>query len=144
MRVYLASSWRNPYYLRALADITAAGHEVYDWRNHPAAFNWKQVDEDWENWSMDNYLKALNHPVAEAGFASDARELDECDVCVLLLPCGRSAHTELGYMLGAGKPGLVVLMDHTFEPELMYKLCGKGGVVKTIDEAIEWLNGQKT
>lgn len=35
----------------------------------------------------------------------------ECDLCVLVLPCGRSAHLELGYAVGAGKVTIVLIPD---------------------------------
>ena len=51
--------------------------------------------------------------------------LDDCNACVLVMPCGRSAHLELGYMTGQGKPCIVhVPIGVRFEPELMYKLPG--------------------
>jgi nucleoside 2-deoxyribosyltransferase len=48
--------------------------------------------------------------------------LNAADVTVLVLPCGRSAHLEAGYTAGQGKP-VVILLDQTFEPELMYKMA---------------------
>ena len=43
------------------------------------------------------------------------------DVCVLVLPCGRSAHTEAGWFAGKGLK-TIVYMPEKQEPELMYKL----------------------
>ena len=43
------------------------------------------------------------------------------DTCLLVLPCGRSAHTEAGWMKGSGKRTLVYIPEMQ-EPELMYKL----------------------
>ena len=40
---------------------------------------------------------------------------------MLVLPCGRSAHTEAGWMAGAGKR-VVVYIPEMVESELMYKL----------------------
>lgn len=42
---------------------------------------------------------------------------------VLVLPCGRSAHLELGWAVGAGKP-TCILMAPNQEPELMYRMVG--------------------
>lgn len=47
--------------------------------------------------------------------------LQQADTCVLVLPCGHSAHTEAGWMAGAGKR-VVVYIPEMVEPELMYKL----------------------
>jgi hypothetical protein len=38
------------------------------------------------------------------------------------MPCGRSAHLEAGYFVGAGKPLYIVIYDPC-EPELMYKMA---------------------
>jgi hypothetical protein len=47
--------------------------------------------------------------------------LRECDACVMVQPCGRSAALELGWAAGAGKATLVLLAD--VEPELMLKMA---------------------
>jgi hypothetical protein len=46
--------------------------------------------------------------------------LRAADITVLVLPCGRSAHLELGYATGAGQCTIVLLDDPMSEPELMY------------------------
>ena len=49
------------------------------------------------------------------------------DACVLLLPCGASAHLEAGWFSGAGKP-VAVVAPEIREPELMYKCFDNDGV----------------
>ena len=49
--------------------------------------------------------------------------MKEADICVLCLPCGRSAHLEAGWMKGAGKKVIAYIpQDVKIEPELMYGL----------------------
>lgn len=43
------------------------------------------------------------------------------DTCIMVLPCGRSANTEAGWMKGAGKE-VYVFTPIKQEPELMYKI----------------------
>ena len=62
--------------------------------------------------------------------------LEWADACVLVLPCGRRAHTEAGWMAGRGKK-VVVYIPKMEEPELMYKLFDK--VAGTLDEVIKAL-----
>ena len=122
-KIYVASSWRNQYQPQVVRFLHEQGHEVYDFR-HPVGktgFQWSQIDEDWENWSIDQYKIALEHPIAQAGFNSDFDAMQWADVCVLVLPCGRSAHSEAGWMKGAGKK-VIVYQIWEEEPELMYKL----------------------
>jgi hypothetical protein len=101
------------------------GYEVYDFRNPEPGnngFSWSEIDEGWKCWTGTQFRQALSHPLAESGFNLDMAALKECDVCVLVLPCGRSAHLEAGYAIGAGKPLVILLSPGCDEPELMYKM----------------------
>lgn len=123
-RIYVASSWRNPCQPEVVARLRSAGHEVYDFRNpadNPGGFRWSDIDDKWLDWSASEYIAQLGHPVAERGFKADFDAMRWADVCVLVLPCGRSAHTEAGWFAGCGKKTIVYLPEKQ-EPELMYKL----------------------
>lgn len=124
-KIYLASSWRNPAQPDVLAVLRGDGHEVYDFRN-PAigdsGFSWSQIG-DRSTWTAEHFAThVLDHPVAARGFNFDMDALRASSACVLLLPCGRSAHLELGFAVGAGKL-TVVYMPELDEPELMYRMC---------------------
>lgn len=116
MKIYLASSWRNERQPAVLAALRSAGHEVYDFRN-PApgdsGFGWREIDEHWIDWTPDEFIRALEHPIADHGFSLDMNALRWCEACVLLLPCGRSAHLELGWACGAGKKTVVIIEEYT-------------------------------
>ena len=136
-RIYVASSWRNPYQPEVVAALRKAGHEVYDFRNPPHGgngFHWTDIDENAPNWTFDEYAEGLNHPLAERQFKADLEALEWADACVLVLPCGRSAHTEAGWMAGRGKK-VVVYIPKMEEPELMYKLFD--AVVDNLDDLLE-------
>lgn len=122
-KIYVASSWRNDIQNEVVKVMRGAGHEVYDFKNPPkgSGFAWSSIDKNWQNWTASEYMAALSHPKAEAGFFSDINAMENAEVCVLVLPCGRSAHTEAGYMAGQGKP-VYVLTNDDQEPELMYKI----------------------
>ena len=131
--IYVASSWRNPYYEEVVKRLREAGHEVYDFRNPPhggAGFHWTDVDPNAPNWTFEEYADGLRHPLSERQFKADMDALNQADTCVLVLPCGRSAHTEAGWMAGAGKR-VIAYIPEMVEPELMYKLFDS--VVGTID-----------
>lgn len=144
MRLYVASSWRNPSQPEVVDQLRAAGHEVYDFRNPhmgPGArghgFHWSEIDEEWEQWAPGAFRGALHHPTARDGFASDKAGCDWAEAGVLLLPCGRSAHLEAGYMAGRGKP-VVALIEDPCEPELMYGFleaiaCSRPELLLTLD-----------
>ena len=141
MHIYVASSWRNTYYPDVVAALRNAGHDVYDFRNPPSGdpgFHWTNVDEHCANWTPTQYQANLTHPLAERQFKNDIEAMSACDACVLVLPCGRSAHVEAGWFAGQGKPVYVLITDqNSFEPELMYKLFTK--VCISLDELIEEL-----
>ena len=138
-KVYVASSWRNPYQPEVVARLREAGHTVYDFRNpeeNPGGFHWADVDVHWQEWSTREYIEHLDHPVAEKGFRADLRAMEWADACVLVLPCGRSAHTEAGWFAGRGLKTIVYIPEKQ-EPELMYKLFD--AVVDTIDGILKLL-----
>lgn len=120
-RIYVASSWRNNFQPEVVETLRAGGHSVYDFKNPPhgqGGFSWSDMDEAWKDWSPAQYRdQLLNSPVAAHGFLTDKRAMEWADTCVLVMPCGRSAHLELGWMAGAGKRSIILLSDG--EPELM-------------------------
>jgi hypothetical protein len=135
--VYVASSWRNPVQPVVVSTLRAAGIDCYDFRNPPeaAGFSWREVrpeydgpvhrteirskGADWE--PVDTYIEMVNHPRAIEGFVADFGAMRRADTFVLVLPCGKSAHLELGWAVGAGKRTAILLEDPV-EPELMYRM----------------------
>jgi len=104
--VYVASSWRSERQPTVVTALRRAGFEVYDFRN-PAhdqeGFAWSEVDPAWKTWSPKRFRERLAHPAATRGFKRDMDALRRADATVLVLPCGRSAHLELGYAVGTGQ-----------------------------------------
>ena len=137
--IYVASSWRNPYYPEVVKALETAGHAVYDFRNPPhggPGFHWTDIDEKAPSWTFGQYAEGLHHPLAERQFAADMKALEGADTCVLVLPCGRSAHTEAGWMAGAGKR-VIAYIPEMQEPELMYKLFDR--VVGSLEDLVACL-----
>ena len=138
-KIYVASSWRNKYFPAVVEALRAKGHEVYDFRNPPHGgngFHWTDIDEKALEWSFDEYSEGLHHPKAERQFKADLEALEWADTCVLVLPSGRSAHTEAGWIAGAGRRVFVYIPEMQ-EPELMYKLFDRvAGSMEDLLEAI--------
>ena len=83
-RIYVASSWRNPYFPDVVKRLREAGHEVYDFRNPPhggAGFHWTDIDPDAPNWTYAQYAEGLRHPLAERQFQADIDALTWADTC---------------------------------------------------------------
>jgi hypothetical protein len=151
VKIYVASSWRCARQPAVVESLRAVGHDVYDFKNPPngSGFGWRALFKDGlvgESDLKDGRAfrdKVLTHPRAQAGFDSDMGALRECDACVLVLPCGRSAHLELGWAVGAGKRTIVLLDDPMSEPELMYLMVDRIAiylydVLETLDR---WAQG---
>lgn len=148
MKIYVASSWRCEFQPEAVAKLRALGHLVYDFRGAGSGwgeadgadggFHWTEVDPDYRNWPNDipRYLRALETPRAVEGFKRDMDALKACDACLLVNPCGQSAHAELGWAAGAGKltaawcPGIR-------EADLMLKMAGY--ITDRFDQIEFWL-----
>lgn len=152
-KIYVASSWRNVMQPEIVAALRHAGHEVYDFRNPPDAgrgeqigdrgsgsgFQWSEIDPAWKSWTAAQYRDALNHPIAIRGFSSAMAGLQWCDICLLVLPCGRSAHLEAGWCAHptSGKR-LIVLTRDGEEPELMASMAAM--ICLSMDEVLEGIH----
>lgn len=112
-RIYIATSWKNKTNVRSLAEaLRANGHEAFDFtdlNNRP-----NELDKfvfgvkEWLKYSGQqpheiDWIDFLSWPPTKRAFASDKAGLDWADTVILLHPCGRSAHLEGGYGVGAGK-----------------------------------------
>jgi len=126
MNIYVASSWRNTYQPQIVERLREEGHEVYDFK-HPSpgdnGFHWSDVDPEWKAWNVERYIEGLGHPLASQGFAKDMKAMLWAGACVLVLPCGRSAHLEAGWFIGKGRP-VYIFIPGKIEPELMYLMAG--------------------
>jgi hypothetical protein len=150
-RIYVASSWRNQLQPRVVEALRSQGHRVYDFKQPDSTpdrgFHWSDTGLAHSNpaegdppviglASASDYLAALAHPAAMHGFQRDFNEMVAADTFVLVLPCGRSAHLELGWAVGAGKR-TAILLDDPCTPELMYKMVDQ--VATSLDDLVQAL-----
>jgi len=128
--IYLASSWRNPYHSVVLAELRKRRCEVYDFKTDGHAMAWKDLDPELAtDLTADRLQRVLQLPGSDRAFAADMNAMKWADACVLLLPCGLSAHLEAGWFAGKGKP-VAVLAPELREPELMYKMFERNAVFR--------------
>jgi hypothetical protein len=126
LKVYVASSWQNRRQTDVVAALRQAGHNVYDFRAPVPGqhgFGWSEIDPEWQTWTPQQFREALRHPAAKRGFSFDMRALAGADATVLVLPCGRSAHLELGYAVGRGQRAFVLCDSTLDQPELLYLMA---------------------
>jgi nucleoside 2-deoxyribosyltransferase len=131
--IYLIGSLRNPDIPKIANQLREAGHEVFDdW--HAAGPN---ADDEWKRYEQErgrSYVEALKGHAAVNVFWFDRKNLHRADRVVLVLPAGKSGHLELGWALGQGKPGYV-LLDNPDRWDVMYQFAN--GVFVSVDDLIE-------
>lgn len=135
--IYVGGSLRNPRVLEVAGALRAAGHEVYDEWMSPGS----KADEEWQEYEKQRgrgYREALGGWHAEMVFENDLWHLRRADTFVLVLPAGRSAHLELGWMSGKSKRTAVLLLEEPDRYDIMYRFADY--VAESVEELIEWLN----
>jgi len=130
--VYVIGSMRNhriPEVAERLAAIT--GYELFaDWYS-PGP----DADDRWKEYELArgrSRIESLRGYHARHVFAFDKHHLDRSSACVLVLPAGKSGHLELGYMIGRGKPGYILLDEEDSRYDVMYQFAT--GVFEDIEE----------
>lgn len=133
--IYLATSWRNEYFEGVVDCFQQWNVPIYNFRDDNG-FSWSEIDPFPWTWNKYRYKEYLTtHPRAIDGFKKDKDVLQNCRGLLLITPCGRSAHLELGYVAGLGKPTAIYLKEDQ-DPELMYKLADE--VLLDIDDVHQW------
>lgn len=136
--VYIGGSMANRESLLLLsAALRKAGLNVFNEWAAPG----EQTDQKWKEFTQAQgftFLQALAAPHAQDVFNFDKTWLDQADAFVLLLPAGRSAHTELGYMAGMGKPAYVFMAEEPERYDVM--LLFATGITNSLEQLLKWLH----
>ena len=140
-RIYVASSWRNQHQQKLVKLLRENKHKVYDFTQPGGEAKpnvWDEIKLDHDSCSQAEYAKAMTDEKVVQRFSEHLEALTDADTCILLLPCGRSAHSEAGFMAGLGKRVFVFNNDNEIKPELMYLLYD--GYTNNIKDLIEWVD----
>lgn len=120
MKIYLIGSLRNHRIPAVAAQIREAGFDVFD--------DWfaagPEADDHWQQYEEGRgreMTEALSGFAAQHVFEFDLAHLDMSRAGVLVMPAGKSAHMELGYLMGQGKPGYVLLDTPPERWDVMYR-----------------------
>lgn len=134
--IYLIGSLRNPEVPRIAKELRKTGQEVFD--------DWyaagPEADDKWREYEQSrgrSYHQALSGLAAKHVFHFDRDHLDRADAVCLVLPAGKSGHLELGWALGRGKRGYI-LLDNPDRWDVMYQFAT--GIFTDINELIRELN----
>lgn len=135
--VYLIGSLRNPKIPLIGQRLRAAGLTVFDdwFAAGPIA------DDEWqayENMRGHSFTEALQGIAAKHVFSLDHTHLLQAAAGVLVLPAGSSGHLELGFLIGRGKPGYILLDYRPHRWDVMYRFAT--GVHSTVEDLIDNLH----
>lgn len=113
--IYLIGSLRNPRVPVVASHLRSLGYDVFD--------DWyaagPEADDIWQKYEQETRARSLPEALdgyhAQHTWSFDKHHLNRCQIGVLLMPCGKSGHLELGYLIGQGKPGFILV--ESGEPE---------------------------
>lgn len=118
--LYLIGSLRNPQVPVLARKIRKLGFDVFD--------DWyaagKIADDSWRDYEIargHNFAQALQGRAARNVYEFDKKNLDRCDIAVMLMKAGKSGHLELGYFLGSKKPGYILMDKIPARFDVMYQ-----------------------
>lgn len=135
MKIYLASSWRNAstlkHYIRYFRKQPNFKVDCFcDQEGGRTGFNIAEelAKAGYSPWAV-NPITAFDHPAVadkfRIAFAEDKKWLDWCECCIMMMPCGKSAHLEGRYIKGQGKLLFLYWMDEPLPGEFdnMYQFA---------------------
>jgi hypothetical protein len=124
VKAYVIGSLKNhniPIIANLLRNI---GLDAFDdwWAVGPEA------DDYWLTYERQrgrSYEEALLGYAARNTFNFDKHHIDHSDIGILVMPAGKSAHLELGYMAGRGKLTYVLFDKEPERYDVMYQFADK-------------------
>jgi hypothetical protein len=70
-----------------------------------------------------DYKQTLQDWGARHVFNFDKTHIDRSDIVIMLMPCGKSGHLELGYSIGKGKLGYILFPREPKRIDVMYQFA---------------------
>ena len=138
--IYLIGSLRNPEIPNIANTLRTYGFDIFDswYAAGPIADDcWR----DYEKGKGLSYLEALKHYAAQHVFCFDKKYLDQSTGAILVTPAGKSGHLELGYIIGQGKPGYILMHEEPERFDVMYNFAT--AVFYNIEDLIVEMKGLK-
>jgi len=138
--IYLIGSLRNPVVPEIEKYLVSLGMTVFcEW-----FAGGERADEAWREYEQfrgNTFTQALKTYYAKHIFEFDKFHIDNSQAGVLVLPAGRSGHLELGYMMGQGKPGYILLDKDPERYDIMYQFAN--GVYTNKEELAYALSNER-
>lgn len=124
MRVYLMGSLANAEIPLIGNKIRALGIEAIDdwWSPGPLADSYLK---HYAKIRKLNYKETLETHAAKHIFEFDKGLIDSSNVGILIMNGGKSAHLELGYLIGSKKPGYILFSKPPLRIDVMHSFATK-------------------
>lgn len=120
--IYLIGALKNRQIQDLAIKLRAEGYDVFDDWQAPGP----EADSFLLEWAKKRgltYKEALQSYAAQHVFEFDKFHVDRCDTGVLVMPAGKSAHMELGYMRGQGKQVFILFDQWPDRFDVMYNFA---------------------
>jgi hypothetical protein len=121
-QIYLIGSLKNRSIIDLTTKLTDEGFDIFS--------DWLCPGPDADDFLRDyykargySYKQALASPAAQNIFQFDKKHIDESAAAVLVMPAGKSAHLELGYVAGQGKPAIYYMEEEPERYDIMVNFC---------------------
>lgn len=124
--VYLIGSLRNEKIPHIAKEIRELGFEVFDDWFSPGP----EADDFWRKYEKvrgSTYREALNNYAGKHIYEFDKHHIDRADIGILVMPGGKSAHLELGYMIGKGKTCFILFDQEPERWDIMVRFAMENG-----------------
>ena len=136
--IYVAGSLRSPRPAEVAQALREDGHRVFDSWRAPGP----DADDHWRAYEQSKgltFLQALNEPAARQVYHFDKLWLDRADALVAVMPFGKSAMAECGYMAWFNEKPVFILLDDPERWDVMMSffngaLNPEGGIFDNIDD----------
>lgn len=121
-KIYLIGSLSNSKIPVIAKQLRSLGFDVFDDWISPG----KDADREWQKYEKvrgRSYKEALYGRHAQEVFDFDLKHLQSSDIVVMVAPCGKSGHLELGWAVGQGKTSYVLFDGEPDKYDIMYAFC---------------------
>jgi hypothetical protein len=121
-KIYLIGSLANKNIPHIANRIREHGYEVFDqwWSPGPLADSYLG---HYAKIRGMGYKETLQDYAAKNIFEFDKKHLLRADAAIMAMSAGKSAHLELGFFCGSGKPGYVLFDKEPSKVDIMYQFA---------------------
>lgn len=124
-KIFISTSWKNEVQAIRLAKaLRNSGYIVdcfCDSSTGRSVFSYKELI----NYESMDCIEFINTKQATKAFNEDRKYIEWCDLLIMVLPCGKSAHLEAGYAKGIGKKVFILGSFPSGEFDVMYKFADR-------------------